>query len=189
VRAVTLRVQFALATLCAFVLAGIVHLATVLAIPYLAEKDAFSRLRSTLSADKSEIVAAPGDPATWLPHPDPNVALSTCAYTLDEGPVRISARTGALFQSVSLHARGGGVFFAITDRAAVRGALDLVVMTRRQLDEALASEDPDEPSRDVRIVSPGREGLVVIRVLAAFASQREEASEAAKSVSCTIDRE
>ena len=103
--------------------------------------------------------------------------------------MRVSARTGALFQSVSLHARAGGVFFAITDRAAVRGALDLVLMTRRQLDEALATEDPDEPSRDVRIVAPSREGLVVIRVLAAFPSQREEASEVAKSVSCTIDRE
>jgi uncharacterized membrane protein len=171
------------------VLAAIAHLAAVLAIPYLAEKDAFSRLRSTLSADRSEIIAAPGDLGTWLPYPDPDVALSTCAYTLEEGPVRVSARTGALFQSVSLHARAGGVFFAITDRAAVRGALDLVLMTRRQLDEALATEDPDEPSRDVRIVAPSREGLVVIRVLAAFPSQREEASEVAKSVSCTIDRE
>lgn len=152
----TLQSQFLLATICAFVLAGIVHLATVLAIPHLAEKDAFSRLRATLSTDRSEIVAAPGDQGTWLPYPDPGVALSTCAYTLDEGPVRVSARTGALFQSLSLHARTGGVFFAITDRAAIRGALDLVVMTRRQLDEALASEDPDEPSRDVRIVSPAR---------------------------------
>ena len=181
--------RFLLATVCGLVLAGIVHLSAVLAIPYLAEKDAFSRLRGTLSADRSEIVAAPGDQGTWLPYPDPDVALATCAYTLDEGPVRVSARTGPLFQSLSLHARAGGAFFAITDRAAVRGALDLVVMTRRQLDEALASEDPDEPSRDVRIVSPGREGLVVVRVLAAFASQREQATEAAKSVSCTIDRE
>jgi hypothetical protein len=62
-------------------------------------------------------------------------------------------------------------------------------MTRRQLDEALAAEDEEEPSRDVRIVSPTREGLVVVRALASFPSQREAATEAAKSVSCTIDRE
>ena len=103
----TLRSRFLLATICGLVLAGIVHLATVLAIPHLAEKDAFSRLRATLSTDRSEIVAAPGDQGTWLPYPDPGVALSTCAYTLDEGPVRawsdsdwnsapvrVSARTG-----------------------------------------------------------------------------------------------
>ena len=102
--------------------------------------------------------------------------------------MRISAQTGSLFQSLSFHARGGGVFFAITDRAAVRGALDLVVMTRRQLDEALAAEDQDEPSRDVRIVAPQREGFVVVRALAALPSLREEAEAAAKSVSCTIDQ-
>ena len=179
--------RFLLATLCGLVLAGIVHLTAVLAMPWLSERDAFSRLRPTLTVDKSELVAAPGAD-TWLPRPDPAVAVSACAFNLAEGPVRISAKVGPLFQSVSFHARGGGVFFAITDRAAIRGALDLVVMTRQQLDEALAMEDEDEPSRDVRIVAPNREGLAIVRVLASLPSLREEAEAAAKSVSCTIDQ-
>jgi uncharacterized membrane protein len=183
------RTKFLFATLCGLVLAGIVHITAVLAMPWLSERDAFSRLRATMTADRSELIAPPtptGD--TWLPHPDPALAVAACAYNLDEGPVRISAKTGALFQSLSFHARGGGVFFAITDRAAIRSALDLVVMTRRQLDEALATEDQDEPSRDVRIVAPQREGFVVVRALAARPSLREEAEMAAKSVSCTIDQ-
>jgi uncharacterized membrane protein len=180
--------RFLFATLCGLVLAGIVHLSAVLAMPWLSERDAFSRLRSTLTADKSEIVAAPATRDTWLPHPDPAVAVSACAYNLDEGPVRISAKTGQMFQSLAFHAKGGGAYFAITDRAAVRGVLELVVMTRPQLDEALAEEDEDEPSTDVRIVAPRREGLVVVRVLAAFPSLREAAEEAAKSVACTIDQ-
>ncbi len=98
--------------------------------------------------------------------------------------VRVATKTGALFQSISLHAKGGSVFFAVTDRAAIRGELELVVMTRRQLDEALAEEDVDEPSRDVRIVAPRREGLIIVRVAAPFPSQRREAEEVAKSVSC-----
>jgi uncharacterized membrane protein len=181
--------RFLFASLCGLVLAGIVHLSAVLAMPWLSERDAFSRLKSTLTADKSEIVSAPAVTSdTWLPHPDPAVAVSACAYNLDEGPVRISAKTGPLFQSLSFHARGGGAFFAITDRAAVRGVLEIVVMTRRQLDEALAEEDEDEPSNDVRIVAQQPEGLVVVRVLAAFPSLREAAQEAAKAVSCTIDQ-
>ncbi len=182
------RGRFLLATLTGLVLAGIVHVAAVLLMPSLSERDAYSRLHATHTADKSELVAAPGTGDTWLPHPDPAVAVSACAYNLDEGPVRISAQTGALFQSLSFHAKASGVFFAITDRAAIRGALDLVVMTRQQMDEALASEDEDEPSRDVRIVAPQREGFVVVRVLASFPSLREEAETAAKSVSCTIDQ-
>ncbi len=180
--------RFLFATLCGLILAGIVHLSAVLAMPWLSERDAFSRLQPTLTADKSELVSAPAANDTWLPHPDPALAVSACAYNLNEGPVRISANTGVLFQSLSFHAKGGGAFFAITDRAAVRGVLELVVMTRRQLDEALASEDEDEPSSDVRIVAPQREGLIVVRVLATYPSLRQVAEEAAKSVSCTIDQ-
>jgi uncharacterized membrane protein len=188
VRIVSDPARFLFATLCGLVLAGIVHLSAVLAMPWLSERDAFSRLRPTLTADKSELVVAPAATDTWLPRPDPAVAVSACAYNLDEGPVRISANTGALFQSLSFHTKGGGAFFAITDRAAVRGVLELVVMTRRQLDEALAAEDEDEPSTDVRIVAPRGEGLVVVRALAAFPSLRGAAEDAAKSVSCTIDQ-
>jgi uncharacterized membrane protein len=181
--------RFLLATLAGLVLAGLVHLSVVLALPYLAEMDALSRLRDTMNADRSVLVVAAGDSTTWIPQPDPAVALAACAYNLSEGPVRVSARTGTMFQSLAFHSRGGAIFFAITDRAAIRGSLELVVMTRRQLDEALARDDEEDPSRDVRIVSPAREGLVTVRVLAAFPSQREAATEWAKSVACTIDRE
>ncbi len=178
--------RFLLATVCGLVLAGIVHIAAVLGVPWLSEQDAFSRLRGTLAADRSQIIAAPGQ-ETWLPRPDPAASLAACAYNLDEGPLRVSARTGPIFESLSFHARGGGTFFAVTDRAGVRGALDLVVMTRSQLDEAQANDDGDEPSRDVRIVAPRREGLVIVRVVAPFPSQREEAETAAKSVSCVTE--
>jgi uncharacterized membrane protein len=181
------RARFLLATLCGLVLAAGVHIVIVLAAPAFAERDSFARLRDTVTAERAQIVAAPGLGDTWLPHPDPAVAVAACAFDLADGPVRVSSRTGALFQSISLHAKGGSVFFALTDRAAVRGELELVVMTRRQLDEALAEEDEDEPSRDVRIIAPRREGLAIVRVAAPFPSRRREAEEAAKAVSCAID--
>jgi uncharacterized membrane protein len=179
--------RFALATLCGLVIAGMVHLSAVLAMPWLSEHDAFSRLADTLAADRAQIVAAPATGETWLPQPDPNLAISACAYNLADGPVRIATRTGRLFQSLSFHARGAGVFYAVTDRAAIRGSLDLVVMTRRQLDEILAREDEEDPSRDVRIVAPSSEGFAVVRVLATTPSQRQEAEDVARSVACTID--
>ena len=159
----------------------------VLGMPCLAERDAFSRLRSTVELDRAELIAAAGDRRPGRRARSGRHARGLRLH-LDEGPVRISAQTGPFFQSLCPSARGGGVFYAVTDRAAVRGSLDLVVMTRRQLDEALAGEDEDDPSRDVRIVSPSRRprrGPGARRL----ASQRAEASDAAKSVSCTIDRE
>ena len=58
------------------------------------------------------------------------------------------------------------MFFAVTDRAAVRGELEIVAMTARQLDEARAAEDENDPSRDVRIVAPEQQGFVIVRVAA-----------------------
>ena len=181
------RARFLLATLCGLVLALGVHIAIILALPCFAEQDAYSRLEETLTADTAQLVSAPGGGSTWLPRPDPAVAVAACAFDLEDGPVRVSAKTGPLFQSISLHAKGGGVFYALTDRAAVRGELELVVMTQRQLDEALAQDDDSDPSRDVRIVAPRREGIVIVRVAAPLPSLRPEAEEAAKAVSCAVD--
>ncbi|TGD94828.1 DUF1254 domain-containing protein [Methylobacterium nonmethylotrophicum] len=194
--------RFILATLCGLVLAGLVHVAVVLAIPFLADGDAMTRSRATLANDTSVLVHAvatggppepPQDktapaqaPEDWLPPQDPAVALGVCAYDLDDGPVRITAETGPLIETIALHGRNGA-YYAITDQAAVRGTVELVIMTRRQFDEALATADEDERNRDVRIVAPSREGFVTVRVLAALPSQQAQANQAARSVSCTID--
>jgi uncharacterized membrane protein len=181
--------RFLLATLIGLVLAAGVHMAVILASPRFAEQDAFAKTLSTLAADHAQTISAPGGADTWLPLPDPAVAVATCAFNLNDGPARVAAKTGALFLSFSFHTKIDGVFFAVTDRAAVRGELEIVVMTPRQLDEARASEDENDPSRDVRIVAPEARGFVVVRVAAPTPSLRAQAEEAAKAVACTVDEE
>ncbi|GJE62149.1 DUF1254 domain-containing protein [Methylobacterium trifolii] len=184
--------RVAYATACGLALAGLVHVATVLAIPALSEADAVSRARSSESLDHPQQVytLATGDnpaPAeAWLPIPDPAVAVGVCAFDLEDGPMRVSARTGPLMLTLAAHGRRGA-FYAVTDQAAVRGALDLVILTRAQYDEALANDDENEPSRDVRIVAPEGRGFVVVRVVAGLPSQRPAANAAIQAVSCTID--
>jgi uncharacterized membrane protein len=181
--------RFLLATLCGLVLAAIIHIVVILRTPHFAENDAFSKLRNTLTEDRAVVISAPGADSAWLPHGDPAVVVAACAFDLSEGPSRISARVGTTFQSLSFHAQGGSVFFAVTDRAAVKGVLEVLVMTRRQLDEALAAESDEAPSQEVRIVSPRRTGFVVVRVAAPFPSQRAQAEETARAVSCEIEGE
>ncbi|WP_375464709.1 hypothetical protein [uncultured Methylobacterium sp.] len=189
-RLVNLRLAYA--TACGLTLAGLVHVVTVLAIPALSETDALSRARSSESLDHPQQIytlSTAGDPApaeAWLPIPDPAVAVGVCAYDLDDGPMRVSARTGPMMLSLAVHGRRGA-FYAVTDQAAVRGALDLVVLTRAQYDAALAGDDDSEPSRDVRIVAPDTQGFVVVRVIAGLPSQRAVANAAVQAVSCTTD--
>ncbi|KAB1075553.1 DUF1254 domain-containing protein [Methylobacterium planeticum] len=187
-----MRPRFLFATLCGLVLAGLVHIVTVLAIPALSESDALTRSGTSESLDHPQRIYTlstgdnPAPAEAWLPIPDPSVAVGVCAYNLEDGPMRVSARTGPQMLSLAVHGRRGA-FYAVTDQAAVRGALDLVILTRAQYDEALANDDENEPSRDVRIVAPERQGYVVVRVIAALPSQRPAANEAVQAVSCTID--
>lgn len=186
------RGRFLLATLFGLVLAGLVHVGTVLLIPRLSESDALSRARTGATLDHAMRIhtlatgAEPAQAEAWLPIPDPAVAVGICTYDLAEGPMRVSARTGPMMLSLAVHGRRGA-FYAVADQAAVRGALDLVVLTRAQYDAVLAEEDDNEPNRDVRIVAPEREGYVVVRVVAALPSQRPAANEAVQAVSCTVD--
>ena len=188
----TPRGRFLVASLSGLVLAGLVHGATVLLIPRLAEADALSRARTGENLDHPLAIntVAAGDTTppveAWLPIPDPAVAVGLCAYDLSEGPMRVSARTGSLMLSLAVHGPRGA-FYAVTDQAAVRGALDLVVLTRAQYDEALANADEDEVSHDVRIVAGDTRGFVVVRVIAALPSQRAAADAAVQAISCTID--
>lgn len=179
--------RFLIATFCGLVIAVGIHIVAILASPYLAENDAFAKVQTTLTADKAQIVSPPGGENTWLPSPDPAIAVSTCAFDLRNGPMRIAARTGSLPLSFSFHKETGGVFFAVTDRAAVRGELEIVAMTARQLDEARAAEDENDPSRDVRIVAPEPRGFVIVRVAAPSRSFRPQAEEAAKAIGCTAE--
>lgn len=184
------RGPFLLATAAGLVIAGLVHAATVLAIPRFAEGDAFSRAQASETLDHPlRIHGLTGDappPESWLPNPDPAVSVGVCSYDLDDGPMRVSAQAGSLMLSVSVHTRRGA-FYALTDQAAVRGGLDLVVMTRAQYDEALANDVAGEVTRDVRIVAPARRGFAVVRVIAALPSQRAAADAAVQAVGCTID--
>ena len=181
--------RFVIATLCGLVIAVGIHIAAILTSPYLADQDAFSKVQGTLTADKAQIVSAPGGANTWLPNPDPATAVATCAFDLRNGPMRVTTRTGSLPLSFSFHKETGGVFFAVTDRAAVRGELEIVAMTARQLDEARAAEDENDPSRDVRIVAPEVQGFVIVRVVAPAPSLRPQAEEMAKGVSCTAEQD
>lgn len=181
--------RFLIATLCGLILAVGVHIVSILATPHLAEHDAFAKIERTLTTEKAQIVSAPGGEDTWMPLPDPAIAVAACAFDLRDGPMRVSAKAGANLLSFAFHKQSGGVFFAVTDRAAVRGELEIVAMTARQLDEARAAEDENEPSRDVRIVAPEQQGFVIVRVAAPTTSQRPQAEEAAKAVSCITEQE
>jgi uncharacterized membrane protein len=124
------------------------------------------------------------DPARPVVDHDPATALAACGFDLDDGPVRVSARAGNLPFGLSIHRRSGGVAYAITDRAAIRGVLEFVILTERQLAERIARDDEGETQRELRVVVNAREGVVLARALVKRPSDRADAEALVGEVAC-----
>ena len=178
--------RIVMTTLAGLILAAIVHIVTILSVPALSLRDAGHAYRELGIDGHAELIPAPGD-ARGLPalrEADPDVVTAICSYDLSNGPMRVVARTRALPLGLTLHRRGGGVIYAITDRAAIRGVLEFVVMTEAQRDERIAADEEGETSRELRVVADADQGLIVARVLVRLPSDRGDAEALATSVEC-----
>ena len=150
------------------VLGGLVHLITTLTMPHFALADAFARLERLGPANMVVLVPNPTPFTATLPRMDPAFATAVCRYDLSRGALRVRVPLSSDYTSVSFYTRYGLAYYAINDRAAGRGAIDLQLMTHAQ--RAALPEDEEITAADRLIVeSPSVEGIVYIR---AFVRER-----------------
>jgi uncharacterized membrane protein len=167
--------------------AGIVHLVSVLLMPTVAPRDAYARIvEATGAAPSGKFIvlppAAPG--AEPLPFEDPAFAEGVCVYDLSKGLLRVATTAdGEDFLALSFHARAGRIYHAITDRSAIKGKIDIVIGDERQID-ALQSASEEAPPQEVRLTAPTKRGFVLVRSFAKRPSDRARAQARLASVNC-----
>ncbi|PPD45606.1 MAG: hypothetical protein CTY15_04295 [Methylocystis sp.] len=168
-------------------IAGVVHIVSVLLMPAVAPKDAYARaLAAVGGAQPARLVAlapmAPG--AEILPFEDPAFAEGLCVYDLSKGLLRVSAPAdGEDYLAISFHALAGRLYHAITDRAAIKGKIDIVIGDGRQI-EALQAATEEAPPQEVRLTAPTKRGFVLVRSFAKRPSDQARARERLNTVSC-----
>jgi len=178
-------------SIAALLLAGVVHVVSILLMPFLAPSDAYHRL---LAAAKSQQPTSNGvvmlDAATpenqLLPSEDPAIAEGACLYDLSGGLLRFTAPIdGENFLGISFHSAVGPVFHAVTDRGADKGKIEIVLGEAPQIEdlEEADSEDGPPPS-ETRVTAPSSRGFVLIRALAKRSSDVERARAAVNAVKC-----
>ena len=172
----------------ALILAGIVHLASILLMPALASRDAFARLAALAPSNRLVLLPPPLPGREAIPLVDPQTATGVCRYDLREGPLRLQATvSGDSLLAISFHQRRGQVFYAVTDRAAVRGRIDAVLVTPAQLDALEAGDPGEEPAPDLRLVSSTPEGYIVVRALAERPDDMRGAEARVMAVACNTE--
>jgi uncharacterized membrane protein len=175
-----------LATVC---LAGIVHIVSIFALPRLVEKDAFARLSALSTPAKMQLLPRPALESGLVPFSDPAMVRGICLFDLTTRPLRISGTSDSdRLLALSFRTRDGHVFFSMTDQAAVRGNLNILVLSQSQLDEIEAAARPDdEPSRELRLVAPSSQGIILVDALPAVPGEWARAEDRVMNIRCDAE--
>ncbi len=170
----------------ALLLGGIVHLSTVLAMPQAATQDAYSRLAPLAPVNAAVPLAPPTAQTAIMPFMDPAFAVAVCRYDLSGGALKLNAPVSQAYTSVTFYTRNSVAYYAITDRAAGRRAIELDLMTPEQ--HAQIPEEEDVTAADRLIIeSPTATGLIVLRALAPEPGFMAKARRALAGAQCRIE--
>ncbi len=185
--------------IAALLIAGVVHIVSVLLTPFVAPRDAYARLLDAAKADRPATAAAvrngvmlldqtaPG--ARLLPFEDPAMAEGVCLFDLGKGPLHLRVDAdGEDYLGLSFHRASGAIFHAMTDHASNKGKIDIVVANARQIEEMEADDSDEAPPQETRLAAPSPLGFVLIRALAKRPSDYQRARASVEAVSCEIMR-
>jgi uncharacterized membrane protein len=146
-------------------LGGIVHLATVMILPFTATHDAYSRIAAIAPVNTVTALPEPTPDKALMPFMDPAFASAVCRYDLSNGTIKLSVPVSQAYTSVAFYTRRDVAYYAINDRAAGRRVIELDLMTAEQHNQM--PEDEDITAADRLIVeSPTVTGLIEMRALA-----------------------
>lgn len=182
-------VLWALAVLFTAVLT---HLAAVLILPDVATRDAYHRLIESVgggiaSGTQGMILLPPVKPdERTIPFRDPALIQGVCFFDLTKAPVRVRTKVepGRML-SLSFRTAAGRVFYAMTDRGALGGTIDILLLNAAELARLESNDDePAAPAPELRLQAPAAKGLIIASALVARPGERDDAEAQVHSVIC-----
>lgn len=179
-------VLLVLATAC---VAGIVHIVSIFALPRIVDADPFTRLAMLMTPARMQLLPRPAPGSQLVPFSDPAMVRGVCLFDLSKQPLRVvGTNDSERLLTLSFRTRDGHVFFSMTDQAAVRGELNILVLSPSQLEEVEASSSADdEPSQELRLVAPSLQGIILVDALAALPGESARAEERVMSIKCEAE--
>lgn len=166
--------------------AVLTHLTAILILPKVATRDAAHRLGKLGTSGGMTLLPRAEPGATLIPFSDPAAVQGICFFDLTDAPVRLKTNVeeGRLL-TLSFRTPEGQIFYAMTDRAALRGTIDIHLVTDAQLQVVEAGDDEDQGlPTELRLKAPAKRGLIVANALVARPGDREAAEALVKAITC-----
>lgn len=142
--------------------AGVIHVLAVFGIPYLATRDAWSRLSAFSDSNQLYLlpIAAADAP---LPFMAPDIAYAFCRFDLTAKNVSLQTELGDASWSIAVSGRHGENFYFISGAEAKRRELRLLLVPRVRLSEEASTERSEEGDEQIIVITPAMTGIAVIR--------------------------
>ncbi|MGH6717216.1 MAG: DUF1254 domain-containing protein [Bradyrhizobium sp.] len=177
-------IRLLLTILAGVLLGGIVHLVSVLALPLIANEDAYSRLKPLAKVDTVVQLASAAPDNKLMPYMDPAFAVAVCRYDLSNGPIKLRVPVSQDYTSVSFYTRSDLAYYAINDRSAGKKVIVLDLMTETQ-HNALPQDENITAADRLIVDSPTKTGLIVMKAMAPEPGLMAQAQASLRGASCT----
>ena len=178
-----LRIPLVYVLLC-LVLAGLIHIAAVLALPSLAPKNAWERLVTLGPINTMIQLPALATGQEIMPMMAPDVRYAFCRFDLAQGPVRLKGAVPNDLWMIAFYTAEGDNFYTVSGVDMKSAQLDLVIAKADQ-PVAEAGVDAPEESDEVFVVkSPVEQGIAMIRAPLSGPSRAPSAETALKATAC-----
>jgi len=163
--------------------AALLHIVIILSLPSFTGRDAYTRVQAF--GETNRFFPLAGEPgATLAPiNDDPALKTAVCAFSLENGPIRLSAEGNVPFWSLAIYDSASNEVFSMNDRTSVSGALDTLVATPIQL-IGIRKAVPPELEQSILVEMRGDEGYAVLRTFVPSQSRLEAAVGFLADASC-----
>ena len=162
----------------------IVHVAAVWAAPRLIMQVLMngSKARDTMGINQPYFPQPVTASSRDIVLPSPDLLYSVCVFDVSQGPVRVTANPQLKsYWSIALYAANSDNFFVVNDRKAADKPVDLWLVS-----EGANQQDKKVPDGSTVVVTPSKQGFLLMRVLTGnYDAERATVEPARRTLTCT----
>lgn len=168
--------------MCGLILAGIVHIAIILLIPFLGSRDAAQQISQNSRVGAFQLIE--DGRQVGISDRDPFFHLAVCRYDLEQTALIVSGMKSSTFWSASVFDERGRVIYSLNDRTAIKNRLQLIVLNPIQMAD-LREHQPDDIETSIIVEARSNRGFVLLRVLNRDESWRTKTAEFLGAATCS----
>ena len=166
-----------------FMLAGAVHIVTIMLVPALAQRDGWSRLAPLAATDRFAEITSEGTRETGVGGLDPLFLNGACRLAVGEEPASLVVDARDRLWTLALYDPKGTIIFSLNDRTAVGGRLDMIVVNPAQNAE-LQEAPTSEIDQTIVVESRSSDLVALLRLYAPTDTGRVEARKVLQAAEC-----